>query len=132
MIMFKKLDEIKPRILIVDDDQKLGEVLSDYLTEKGYEVFYADNGDDALLYVKRTRPHIVLQDVRMSDISGIEVLKHIIEIDPKVGIIMITAHQEDELGREALMAGAIDFITKPIDFEYLDTSLMLKLSAMLE
>ncbi|MDP8239152.1 MAG: response regulator [Candidatus Hatepunaea meridiana] len=130
--MFKKLREIKPRILIVDDNQNIGEVLSDYLTEKGYEVSYAGNGDDALHYVKRTRPHIVLWDVRMPDISGIEVLKQIIEIDPKVGVVMITAHQEDELGREALMAGAIDFITKPIDFEYLDTSLMLKLSAMLE
>ncbi len=130
--MFKNLEDIPLRVLVVDDELQIGEFISDFLIEKGYEVFFADNGDDALLFVKRARPHIALLDIRMTGMNGLEVLKHIKEIDPKVGVIMITALQEEELGREALKLGASDYINKPIDFEYLDTSLMVKLSAMLD
>ncbi len=130
--MFKKLEEVQPRVLIVDDEPRIAEFIGEYLTEKGYEAFVADNGQDALNYVKRARPHIVLLDVRMASMSGIEVLKHIKEIDANIGIIMITALQEEELGRRALKLGASDFITKPVDFQYLDKTLLFKLSAMLE
>ncbi len=130
--MFKKLKDIKPRVLIVDDELRISEFIGEYLTEKGYEAFIADNGEDALDFVKRARPHITLLDVRMASMDGIEVLKRVKEIDPNVGVIMITALQDEELGRQALKLGAADFITKPVDFEYLDTTLLLKLSAMLE
>ena len=130
--MFKKLNEIKPRILIIDDEPQIGEFLGEFLISKDYEVFYADNGEDGLLFVKKTRPHIILLDLRMPDMSGLEVLKKLDVIDPTIAVIMITAHDEEDLGREALSAGASDFITKPIDFEYLGTSLLLKLSAMLD
>jgi len=130
--MFNRLEEISPRVLIVDDEPQIGEFLGEYLLEKGWEVFFADNGSDAIHYVKRARPHIVLLDVRMATMSGLEVLKQIKKIDPHVGVIMITALQEENIGREALALGASDFISKPIDFDYLDTSLLVKLSSMLE
>jgi len=130
--MFTKLEEIKPRILIVDDEPQIGEFLGEYLIEKGYETFFTDQGEEALEYVKRARPHILLLDVRMAGMDGMEVLRRAREIDPNLGVIMITALQEEELGRKALKLGAADFITKPVDFEYLDTSLLLKLSTMLE
>ena len=130
--MFTKLEEIKPRILIVDDEPQIGEFLGEYLIEKGYEAFFTDQGEEALEYVKRARPHILLLDVRMAGMDGMEVLRRAREIDPNLGVIMITALQEEELGRKALKLGAADFITKPVDFEYLDTSLLLKLSTMLE
>lgn len=130
--MIQNPKDIPLRILVVDDERQIGEFLHDFLTEQGYEVFYASNGDDALAFVKRVRPHVVLLDVRMTGMDGLEVLQHIMEIDPKAGVIMVTAMQEEDIGRQALQLGAVDYITKPIDLEYLETSLLVKLSAMLE
>ncbi len=128
----QKLKDIPFRVLVVDDQEAIGAILSDYLTSKGYDVFYADNGDDALAYIKRVRPHLALVDVRMVGMGGIEVLGAIREIDANVGIIMITALEDEKMAKKSLELGAIDFITKPIDLEYLDASLIVKLSAMLE
>ncbi len=125
-------ENIKVRILIVDDEPRIGEFLDEFLTDQGYEVFFADNGVDALVLLKRARPHIVLLDVKMSGMNGLEVLQRIKEIDPSTGVIMVTALQEEETGRQALRLGAVDFISKPIDFEYLETSLLVKVSAMVD
>ena len=123
---------IKVRILIVDDEPRIGEFLDEFLTDQGYEVFFADNGADALVLLKHARPHIVLLDVKMSGMNGLEVLQRIKEIDPSTGVIMVTALQDEETGRQALRLGAVDFISKPIDFEYLETSLLVKVSAMID
>ena len=129
--MIHSPDQILSRILVVDDDLQIGKLVSEFLTKKGYEVFFVDNGTDALGYVKYARPHVVLLDIRMNDIDGIEVLKQILEIDPKISVMMLTALYEENIGRKALQIGAVDYITKPVNFEYLDTTLKLKLSAML-
>jgi DNA-binding response OmpR family regulator len=130
--MLHTIEETKPRVLIVDDEPQIGEFLSEFLSEKGYEVFYAESGEEGLTYIKRVRPHLVLLDVRMSGMGGLETLRIAKEIDPRIGVIMVTSLHEEEVGREALKLGAVDYITKPIDFDYLETSLMYKLSAMFE
>jgi len=130
--MIRSIESVKPRILVVDDERQIGEFLSEFLTEKGYEVFYAESGEDAIIAVKKVRPHMTLLDVRMVGMNGLEALKILMEIDPMLGVIMVTALHEEEVGRQALKLGAVDYITKPIDFEYLETSLMYKLSAMTE
>lgn len=124
--------KVKIRVLIVDDEPQVGEFLSDFLKIKDYEVFYSDNGMDALTFVKRARPHIILLDVKMKEMDGLEALLRIRKLDPKAGVIMITAMQDEDIGREALKRGAADYITKPIDFEYLETSLILKISTILD
>jgi DNA-binding NtrC family response regulator len=68
----------------------------------------------------------------MSGMGGLETLKLMRDVDPRVSVIMITAMQEEEIGRDALKLGAVDFISKPIDLDYLETTLMYKLSAMLD
>lgn len=68
----------------------------------------------------------------MAGMIGLEVLEHIQVLDPKVGVIMVTALQEEETGRQALKLGAVDYLTNPIDFEYLEASLTIKISEMLE
>lgn len=130
--MLQNIEEVKPRVLIVDDEPQIGAFIGEFLVAKGYEAFYAENGEEALKYIKKVRPHLTLLDVRMSGMSGIDTLKHIQSIDSNVGVIMITALHEEDVGREALKFGAVDFITKPIDLDYLETSLMYKLSAMIE
>ena len=130
--MIRNLEGVKPRILVVDDEIQIGEFLNEFLTEKGYEVFYAESGEEAIAFVKRVRPHLTLLDIRMGGMDGLETLKILKEVDPRLGVIMVTAVHEEEVGKEALQLGAVDFMTKPIDFEYLETSLMYKISAMME
>ena len=119
-----------PRVLIVDDEPHAVELLSEFLTGKGYQVLTASNGDEALCKVKEERPHLVLLDVCMPKMSGLEVLRRVREIDQEVGIIMVTAVHEEETGRKALTMGAFDYITKPLDLRYLEQSLWTKITLM--
>jgi CheY-like chemotaxis protein len=119
------------RILVVDDEPDVVEVLQEFLVGKGYEVLTASDGLEALRKVAEERPHLVLLDIRMPGMNGLDVLRHIREIDQGVGVIMVTAVNESETGRRALQMGAFEYITKPIDFEYLERSVWYKIALML-
>jgi len=118
------------RILVVDDEHEVCDMLKKFLTKRGHEVYTALNGEDAISVVKEERPHIVLLDIRMPKMNGIECLKHIKEIDEAVGVIMITAVKEEEIGKQAMELGAFDYITKPLSLKYLEDCLMVKLLQM--
>jgi len=118
------------RILVVDDEQDVCEMLEKFLTIKGYEVSTALSGEDALALVKKEKPHIVLLDIRMPEMDGIECLEHIKEIDREIGVIMITAIKQDDVGKKAMELGAYDYITKPLSLQYLQDCLMVKLLQM--
>ncbi len=119
-----------PRVLVVDDEPDAIELLTEFLTAKGYEVITASDGEEALRKVKEDRPHLILLDVRMPKLNGMEVLRRVREIDREVGVIMVTAVNEEETGREALKMGAFDYITKPLDLKYLEKSLWYKITTM--
>ena len=114
------------RILCVDDEPLVLKLMEAQLVPRGYEVFTAPNGATALRLVKEIRPHIVLLDVMMPGMDGMETLGEIRKIDPNVGVIMVTAVTDDEVARQAVQSGAYDYVTKPIDFDYLETSLLVK------
>lgn len=118
------------RILVVDDEPEICSFLDRYLTKKGYKVFTSLNGEDAIKTVKDERPHIVLLDIRMPGIDGIETLKRIKEVDKNTGVIMVTAVKDEETAKNALKLGADDYITKPMDLKYLDDVLMVKIVMM--
>ena len=120
-----------PRVLVVDDEPVAVELLHAFLADKGLEVLTASDGEEALRQVKEHRPHLILLDVRMPKLNGLEVLKRVREIDHEVGVIMVTAVNEEETGREALKLGAFDYITKPLDLPYLERALWLKIATML-
>jgi DNA-binding response OmpR family regulator len=124
------VEDVMPRVLVVDDEPDFIELLREFLTAKGYEVIAASNGEEALRKVKEDRPHLILLDVRMPKMNGLEVLKQVREIDHEVGVIMVTAVNEEETGRQALKMGAFDYITKPLDLKYLERSLWYKITTM--
>ena len=102
-------------------------MLKKFLTKKEYETSIALSGEEAIKKVNEERPHIVLLDIRMPGIDGIETLKKIREIDKEVGIVMITAVDEEGVGRKCLELGAYDYIVKPLSLDYLETVLTVKL-----
>ncbi len=119
------------KVLVVDDEPEAVELLVEFLTSKGYEVLTATSGEEALQRVKEDRPHLVLLDIRMPKMNGIEVLRRIREIDPEMGVIMVTAVNEEDVGRKSLELGAFDYIVKPLDLKYLERSLWYKITTML-
>lgn len=114
------------RILCIDDEPLLLKLMEAQLVPRGYEVFKAPSGVMALRLVKEIRPHIVLLDIMMPGMNGIETLAEIRKIDPNVGVIMVTAVMDDEIAQQAVKLGAFDYITKPINFEYLETAILVK------
>jgi two-component system response regulator AtoC len=123
-------EDLMARILVVDDEPSAVELLTEFLTAKNHTVISASNGEEALCKLKEERPHLIFLDVLMPKMNGLDVLKKIREIDKEVGVIMVTAVHEEEIGRQALKLGAFDFITKPIDLEYLERCLWHKIALM--
>ena len=119
------------RILVVDDEVEVCNTLKKFLALKGYEVYTALDGETAVSKTKEVRPHIVLLDIIMPGMSGIDTLKEIKKVDPTVGVIMVTAVVDEELAKKALKLGAYEYITKPIDLNYLETVVMVKVVDLL-
>ena len=115
------------KILVVDDEVKACKLLKRFLELKGYEVIVSNEGEDAIEKAKNEKPDTILLDIRMPGMEGTEVLKRIREFDKDVGIIMVTAVKEEATGKGALEAGADEYITKPIDFNYLETTILVDL-----
>ena len=101
-------------------------------TAKGFYVYTALDGPTALHKVKEVRPHVVLLDIIMPGMGGMDVLKEIKQIDPTIGIVMTTAVGDHELAKKTLELGAYDYITKPVDFNYLEDVLMVMIVALSE
>ncbi len=119
-----------PRVLVVDDDPQVRELLAEYLRAKAYEVLEAATGGEALRRLREDRPHLVLLDIMLPDRSGLEVLQEMKMIDPAVAVIMVTGLHEQEVGRQAMQAGAFDYFAKPFDLQYLERSLWYKIATM--
>ncbi len=118
------------RVLVVDDEAEAVELLREFLSAKGYEVITASDGDEALRKVKEERPHLILLDIQMPRMDGLEVLRRLREIDKEVSVIMVTGVNEQEIARKAMELGAFDYIVKPLDLPYLEQSLWYKITTM--
>jgi DNA-binding response OmpR family regulator len=117
------------RILVVDDDSEVRQLLRDFLSDRGYDVVVAENGLEALSTLDTQRPDLVLLDVAMPEMDGLETLKRMVMLDPPVPVIMVTANADISLTSKLLAIGAVDYIPKPFDLDYLDQAVSIQFSA---
>ncbi|PIX22788.1 MAG: DNA-binding response regulator [Deltaproteobacteria bacterium CG_4_8_14_3_um_filter_45_9] len=110
---------MKPSILIVDDDEVMQETLSDVLRKRGYEIFSVGSGNDALSMMKKNVIDLILLDMRLPDVNGLEVLKKIKEFDTEILVIMMTAYSDVQTAVSAMKLDAYDYINKPFELEEL-------------
>lgn len=111
------------KILVIDDEKPTLMMFRLTLAAGGYEVFTAENGQQGLDVFSRERPSIILTDIKMPGMNGIEVLKRIKEIDPLAEVIVITGHGDMDLAIQALNLDATDFINKPIQRHLLEQAI---------
>jgi signal transduction histidine kinase len=114
---------MEKRVLLVDDEPGILRVLGISLADRGYRVMTAESGEEALRVFYEARPEVILTDIKMPGMDGIELLKRIKAESPNTEVIMITGHGEMELAIQSLKYDASDFITKPINDETLDIAL---------
>ncbi|MCF8112240.1 MAG: response regulator [Desulfotignum sp.] len=117
-----KPDNQNYTILLVDDEPGIRNVLDITLTHAGFKVWPASNGDQGWDLFRENHPDIVITDIKMPGIDGIDLLKQIKEISPDTEVIMITGHGDMDLAVKSLQYEAADFITKPIDSAEIETA----------
>ena len=127
MTLNNPLVDAGTKVLVVDDEPSVRDVLSRFLVERGYLVDAAADGHEALAMIRADMPDIVLLDLKMPRLGGIELLQLLREEGVDVAVITISGHADEDTARESLRLGAADFINKPFDLEYLETSLLAKL-----
>ncbi len=109
------MDPSATRVLIVDDDRDISSLLSALMNKEGLANEVAHDGETALRIVPAARPDMMLVDVKMPGIDGMEVLKRVKETDPHLPVVLITAYAEISASVAAMRAGAFDYLSKPFD-----------------
>jgi two-component system response regulator PilR (NtrC family) len=112
-------DRRPPRILVVDDERSMRELLAIVLRREGYEVLLAENGRAAIDLLEREPVDILISDIKMPDLSGVDVLRAAKKLDQDILGIMITAFASTETAVEAMRLGACDYLSKPFDIDLL-------------
>ncbi len=108
---------MRAKILIVDDEQTIRETLSLILNEEGYDTQSASNGQEALTKIRSSAFDLVITDLKMPTMGGLELIEELKLVSPKTSVIIITAYASLESAIQALRLGAYDYIIKPLDFD---------------
>ena len=118
----------KKLILITDDEEYFCKLLKwNIEADPDYECLIATTGTKGIELVKKDKPDLVLLDIRMPGVDGMETLKKIKRLNPQTPVAMVTAVWDPQEAKRCLEAGAYEYITKPVDFEHLKTVLLIKL-----
>ena len=115
----RRADRRPPRILVVDDERSMRELLAIVLRREGYEVLLAENGRAAIELLEREPVDLLISDIKMPDMSGVDVLRAAKHIDQDILGIMITAFASTDTAVEAMRLGACDYLSKPFDIDLL-------------
>ena len=117
--MMDTADRRRPRILVVDDERSMRELLAIVLRREGYDVLLAESGKSAIATLEKEPVDILISDIKMPDLSGVEVLRAAKRVDQDILGIMITAFASTETAVEAMRLGACDYLSKPFDVDLL-------------
>lgn len=125
----EKMDR-KEMILVVDDEPAICNLVGEFLTRRGYRVKTASSGEKALEAITAETPDLVLLDIYMPGMNGVEVVRRLKHAGllSKLGVIMLTASQEEPLLQEALDLGVFDVLSKPVDLDELELAVAVKLA----
>jgi len=115
----RRLGIMGEKILIVDDEENSRIGLSKILTKSGYEVLTAENGRQALDTIKQEGCYLVITDMKMPEMDGIQLLREIKQYDPDIGVIIVTAYGEVDSYLESMNLGAFEYLNKPIKVDEL-------------
>jgi DNA-binding NtrC family response regulator len=117
----KSSEPERPRIMVVDDDERAAEIFHDKLEHSGYDVQTFGSAEEALGQLKRIQPQIVITDLRMPGMSGLDLLARVREHMPGTEVIVVTGHEDMSTAVAAMKAGAFDYIVKPVDLKQVDS-----------
>jgi len=117
----------KSSIMIVDDEPDILMILGEFLSSEGFKVLTAKSGQQAVDKLHEMKANLVLLDMAMPGMNGIETLRELKKIQPDLPVIMITAYRDAEKVVDAFRIGAFDCIFKPFDLKYLRQAVMAKL-----
>ncbi len=112
------------KVLVIDDEASIGEMIRDYLIDEGYEVWIATDGDEGLDVVKREKPELVLLDVLLPGMGGVECLKRIKRHHKEAVVIMLSGLHDERVAKQAIRYGAYEYVTKPFDFAFFKKSIL--------
>jgi DNA-binding response OmpR family regulator len=118
------------KLLIVDDEVEICEFLKSFFEDRDFKVATAHNGTAALEQVERFQPGVVLLDIQMPGIDGLQTLKKMKDAHPGLKVIMVTAVETREKIEEAMRLGADNYITKPLSLEYLERDVQDKIDLL--
>ncbi|PIQ86485.1 MAG: two-component system response regulator [Candidatus Omnitrophica bacterium CG11_big_fil_rev_8_21_14_0_20_45_26] len=117
------------KLLIVDDETEICEFLKSFFEERNYTVAIANSGEQAIEQLKKEKPQVVLLDIKMPGMDGIQTLREIKSKNPKSKVIMVTAIETRDKIEECLRLGADNYITKPLSLEYLENDVKEKIES---
>ncbi len=120
-----------PKILIADDDPGVRSSLRRFLEGKGYRVETCADGREALASLKTFAPQLLLLDLEMPVLDGLETLRAMNQAGSKIPVIVITGDDDEDTARECLALGVSDYIVKPLNFDYLEVSVWAKIATAL-
>ena len=115
------MDNNKKRILVIEDDQEMRSLLKDFFEEEGFEIDSVSNGSEVFRILVREPFDLVITDIRMPGLTGLDILPGIKKLQPEAPIIVITAFGSEEVHRRAIERGATAYLEKPIHFHELRT-----------
>ncbi len=113
---------MKPMVLFVDDDEMMRELVSYQLSDAGYNVLTAEDGKEGLKFFRHYKPQMVISDINMPEMDGIQLLKMIREISKETKIIIVSASDSFETAVKVMKMGACDYLEKPFSLEVLVNS----------
>jgi DNA-binding response OmpR family regulator len=119
-------------LLVVDDDPSIRNLVREFLTLRGYRVRVAQDGKEALALVEQERPHLIILDLNMPGMNGIEVLRALRARDFKGGVVMLSVSQDEHALQQTMDLGAVDVMGKPVELERLELVVQVALAVSID